>query len=170
MSAAVEEKIRSKFVATHPGFPLRRTPKIFVLKCLASSGPQNRLSQLPNMQAWIQKENLESVEFEAPDSTAARRVLREVDWTWTCEPQVPGDIDPPGLGLMAGDGHILQIFPDAEGQCMVHFHFPNRVKVLGLIPWTVQEVRTVTGISLGDAETMVESMFRGEYRTLMTWR
>ena len=121
------------------------------------------------MQAWIQKENLESVEFEAPDSTVARRVLREVDWTWTFEPQVPGDASALGLGLMAGDGHILHICPDAEGQCLVHFHFPHQVKVLGLIPLTVQEVRTMTGISLADAETMVESMFKGEYRTLQTW-
>src|SRR5437870_3108427 len=92
------------------------------------------------MNAWLQRHNLSSEQFEIPDAAAAKEFLRRFDWASECESEArsTNDACPAGLGLVVAEGHILHICPRTNGSSLVHYHFP-KLKLLGL---TTQDSRT----------------------------
>ena len=111
------------------------------------------------MQAWIQTHDFSSREFEAPDSSYAKKALREFDWSAELDRQASREEScDPGLGLVFGDGHILHFCPDRQQRYMVHFHAPPKSRFFAR-PRTL----TMRDVPVGKAEQMIDAFFQRDF-------
>ena len=112
------------------------------------------------MKAWIQKHDFTSQEFEAPDSSYAKRVLGEFDWLAELNQQAEEGTETcdPGLGLVMEDGHILHLCPNGRKRHLIHFHFPRKNRFSALILGGLQ-TETLFNISLEKAEQMIDAFY-----------
>ena len=114
------------------------------------------------MNAWLQRHDLSSEEFEITDAVAAKELLRRFDWASERELEAHSKDDtcPAGLGLVAAEGHVLHICPGRDGHSLVHYHFPKKPNLLGL---RSHGLLTWTEVLSEEAERMIDHFFSGDF-------
>lgn len=120
------------------------------------------------MRAWLQKHDLSSDEFEIPDASSAKKVLREFDWQdqLSRQAQATSETCDAGLGLVTDEGDILHICPGANGRSMVHFHFSDTRKLFGLFPRRVDLLKTFRDVSLDRVDQMIDALFVHDFERI----
>jgi hypothetical protein len=101
---------------------------------------------------WIQRADCSATDYEPIPVADAIRAFEGHDWRSELdlfsEMETTGaDCCPPGIGFVASDGTILHICPGSDGRAMVHYHFSETRKLVGLIPRSRSIVETSQDIS-----------------------
>ena len=94
---------------------------------------------------WLQRANLEATDGKPVTLEEAKRLFRDHDWAADLAEQRQLDAAgsescPPGIGFVAGDGRILHICPLQGVVVLMHYHFVQERRLLGLIPVRSQAV------------------------------
>ena len=115
------------------------------------------------MLVWIQKHDYSYDESHV--DSAAEAIEKFVGFDWAQEiiqiKESEGEDCPPGFGVVSEDGKILHIVPDAEGECMVHFHYPEKKRFLLIFSGTVRSTQTREHVSLEESVKYIERFFQG---------
>jgi hypothetical protein len=74
---------------------------------------------------------------------------------------------PPGIGFTAGPGRILHICPGEDGRALVHYHFSERQRWLGLIPHDAAVVRTKHAVESSQLAEVVRHFFDDDHEWLV---
>jgi len=100
-------------------------------------------------------------------------IIRDYDWAKenAYEEKCMANNDdccPAGIGLVADDGYILHICPQAKlGTAMVHFHHDVPAKVLGFIKSTKSQVTTYEKIPLTKLESAIKNFLATDYDAII---
>jgi hypothetical protein len=76
---------------------------------------------------------------------------------------------PPGIGFTAGPGRILHICPGEDGRALVHYHFSERQRWLGLIPHDAAVVRTKYAVESSQLAEVVRHFFDDDHGLQQTF-
>jgi hypothetical protein len=103
--------------------------------------------QMGTITCWIQRADFTTADHGVADAAAAAGLMRAHDWAdeWQLFENRRADgleTCPPGAGFVKGDGAMLHVSPERDGRALVHYHFRERRRWLGLVPYEEQIVRT----------------------------
>lgn len=120
---------------------------------------------------WIQRADFTATEYPPIDSIRALELIRTHDWPseWRLlrEREAGGlETCPPGIGFTAAPGRILHICPDEGGGTLVHYHFTERRRWLGLIPHDAAVVQTNPAVESSQLAECVRRFFDGDHAWL----
>ena len=122
------------------------------------------------MKYWIQRADFTSEESQASGATELQRVFRSRRWSVELEleksRESAGESScPPGLGIVPGDGRILHLCP-SDTDLLVHYHFPETKRVLGL--FTTRRERVVTSeVPLSRADELIRLFVTSDHERLL---
>lgn len=121
---------------------------------------------------WIQRAEFTATEHPPLDSIRALELMRTHDWLseWRLlrEREAGGlETCPPGIGFTAGPGRILHICPGEDGRALVHYHFSERQRWLGLIPHDAAVVRTKHAVESSQLAEVVRRFFDDDHAWLV---
>ena len=91
------------------------------------------------MKYWIQRADFSAEDLEAVSPAELCSAFERHDWAG--EERFRQSLEsegkewcPPGFGLVPDDGRLLHICPGDKGSAQYHYHYPERRRVLGIIP------------------------------------
>ncbi len=74
---------------------------------------------------------------------------------------------PPGMGFTDDDLGILHICPDADGKAVCFFHTRERIKILGLLPWTLKRTYELLDIPLSSIPNLITAFYEGKVKAFI---
>jgi hypothetical protein len=112
---------------------------------------------------WIQKHDYSYEESEILTSDEAIKIFEGYDWAQEIVQveEIEGKDCPPGFGVVSEKGKILHIVPSESGECMIHFHYPEKKRFLILFSGTVQSTITLEQVSWKESVGYIELIFQG---------
>jgi hypothetical protein len=121
---------------------------------------------------WIQRADFTSHEHDAVDVARAVELVRLHNWQaelrFKEELEASGqDACPPGIGFVAGAGRILHVCPLADGLAVVHYHFMERGRLLGIIPKKVNVSRTNPAVASSRIPEFVRHFYAADHSWLL---
>jgi len=75
------------------------------------------------------------------------------------------ELCPPGIGFVQEPGHILHVCPGVE-DALVHYHFKEVRRLLGLLPFTRPRVFSAPVIPLSQVPDLIRFFASGQLETL----
>ena len=81
---------------------------------------------------WIQRHDFSYEELNINSSEEAVNAFENFDWKTELLnlEESEEEVCPPGFGIVADDGHILHLCPKESGECLTHFHYPKKERIL----------------------------------------
>jgi hypothetical protein len=124
------------------------------------------------MSYWIQRADFTATEQVTIDSARAVELLKTHDWPseWRLLKEREAaclETCPPGVGLTATSGEILHLCPGDNGQALVHYHFTEPQRWLGLIPRDAAVVRTNPAVELSQLPEFVRRFYEDDHAWLV---
>jgi hypothetical protein len=121
---------------------------------------------------WIQRADFTASDHLARDAVGATDLLRNHDWTgeWRLakEREAEGlETCPPGVGFTNGEGGILHVCPNDTGRAMVHYHFREQRRWLGLVPHSALVTRTNPAVDWSQLPEFVRRFYGGDHTWLV---
>ena len=122
---------------------------------------------------WIQRADFTTTEREPVGATDAVAAFKSHDWDAELEllearQASSWEFCPPGIGFVPGDGRILHACPDRGGVCLVHYHFYEPRRILGIFPFERHRSISADSISSSDVLELIELLFRSDHETLVS--
>ena len=119
---------------------------------------------------WIQRADFTSEEYEASGAPEIQRAFRSRAWSGELEFESRRNDSgeescSPGLGIVAGDGRLLHLCPAATDM-LVHYHYTERRKILGLLSTSRPRVVTVNK-DLARADQLITTFVHSDHEALM---
>lgn len=123
------------------------------------------------MNVWIQKHDFVSEEFELEKSEAVIKLLGEFDWDQELKLQKEKedkgeDNCPPGLGIVADNGHILHLCPDKNKKYLAFFHYPEEVRFLRIFKFTPQKTLSRENLDHSTVLEIIPYMMQRQYQKI----
>jgi hypothetical protein len=125
---------------------------------------------MERMPYWIQRADFSSADGEAVDVKQAIEVASAHDWS--DELRLLDTLEaagrescPPGIGFVASSGRILHICPGRDGTALVHYHFSEEHKTLGIIPASRSVVRSERAVSFWQMPEFIRRFYADDH----TW-
>lgn len=120
---------------------------------------------------WIQRADFTATEEVAIDHVGAVELLSSHDWRseWRLlrEREAAGlETCPPGIGFTATRQRILHICPGDDGRALVHYHFTEPRRWLGLIPINATIVRTNPAVESSQLREFVRRFYECDHAWL----
>ena len=121
------------------------------------------------MDLWIQSPDFSTREQSDVSLEQAERALAGEDWAGMLRKAAVEGSDecPPGLGLVAEDGSLLHICPDAPGTATVYYMYKEKKKVLGFLPCTAQREHCVESAAPVTVRDLMRAHFDGDRATIL---
>lgn len=115
------------------------------------------------MLVWIQRHDYTYEELQVDTAAEAVEAFESFDWAEEIVQVKESDDEscPPGFGMVTAEGCILHIVPGEEGDCLVHFHYPEKKRFLLLFSGTVRSTLTRIDVSWEESVQLIENMFEG---------
>ena len=121
---------------------------------------------------WIQRADFTATEHVPIESVRAVELVRTHDWSseWRLfrEREAAGlETCPPGVGFIAAPGVILHVCPADNGHALVHYHFTERRRWLGLISHNEEVVRTNSAVESSQIPEFVRRFYEDDHAWLV---
>jgi hypothetical protein len=117
---------------------------------------------------WIQTSDLEATDYPPVDADEAVAAFRSFDWEAEFprfnELEAAGEENcPAGIGFVPGDGRILHICPNPDTSALVHYHYEEVWRVLGIVPWTRQRLATSMSCPGSTISDLIRHFFTNDH-------
>lgn len=124
------------------------------------------------LSCWLQRADFTAIEHPSIDSVRALELVRTHDWPseWRLlSEREAGGLEhcPPGIGFTAAPGGILHICPGENGRALVHYHFTERRRWLGVVPRDRAVVRTNPAVESSQLAEFIRRFFDGDHAWLV---
>jgi hypothetical protein len=121
---------------------------------------------------WIQRADFTATEEVAIDHVGAVELLSShiwrSEWRLLSERETAGlETCPPGVGFTDARGGILHVCRADEGHAVVHYHFTEPRRWLGLISTNAAVVRTNSVVESSQLPEFVRRFYEGDHAWLM---
>jgi hypothetical protein len=119
---------------------------------------------------WIQRADFSSSEHGPVPIDEAVRAYQEHDWSaetrFEHQLQAAGtEHCSPGIGFVAAPGHSLHVCPSAD-DALVHYHFDESRKFLGLLPFTRARLLSAFSVPLSEVPDLIRLFASGQLESL----
>ena len=115
---------------------------------------------------WIQRADFSTTEHGSVREQEAVDAFRRHDWG--AETALARRLEAsgtescaPGIGFVAEPDHFLHVCPDGN-TAVVHYHFEEQRRVLGLFPSRRSRLLTVESVPLATAEELIRLFVSGQ--------
>lgn len=115
---------------------------------------------------WIQRADHSSVDHDPVGDEAAVQAYQRHDWE--SELAFERELDasgaencPPGIGFVAEPGHLLHVCPNVD-TALVHYHFEESRKLLGIFPGKRSRVISALSLPLAEVPDLVRLFASGQ--------
>lgn len=121
---------------------------------------------------WIQTSDFESTDIGTVDARAATETFNGFDWTSEESRRAQMEREgretcDSGMGLVSEDGRILHIGPTGHGKAFLHYHYPERRRILGIPLWKTQMTISNFDIEQSDIDEIIARFFRNDHSWLL---
>ena len=105
------------------------------------------------------------------NARGAREAFESHDWSHELDlmRELAGKNDeycPPGIGFVVAPGHLLHICP-ATDTALIHYHFVESDRLLGLFPRRRSLVHSKVEFPLSDVSDLIGLLFIGDHQGLL---
>ena len=120
---------------------------------------------------WIQRADFSSSDHEVSGEVDVVSAFESHDWH--TELELFEDLEsrgvdncPPGFGVNLSDGQILHVCPGAQ-EALVHYHFVESFKLLGIIPWIRNGLVTALSMPLENVPELIRLFLSGNHEGVL---
>jgi hypothetical protein len=122
---------------------------------------------------WLQSCNFKCEEFKDISNEKALELFEKHDWAF--EQNQQNELDKrgeescdAGLGIIHEKGHILHVCPDGKGINMIHYHFKDVAKFLGVFHIRKESNQTIENLSNDDVRDHINKFYEnGELNRIL---
>ena len=122
---------------------------------------------------WIQSADFQSKDGEPVDLAGAVACFQSHDWETELLNQrhlseAGSDSCPPGIGFVSGDGRLLHICPLPGAVVLLHYHYPQQRRLVGLIPVASQATASNDHLPTSRVPEAIGLFFGNQHRQLVS--
>ncbi len=124
------------------------------------------------IECWIQRANFESTERGEVDMHNAFQIFESVDWAhewrYRYEIETSGqEFCDPGIGFVCSSGRILHVGAGEGETGYCHYHFTDRLRILGIPLWRSSKIVSILEIEWHDLNEYIQRFFANDHSWLV---